>query len=238
MTFGKGIVFAHKEALAFLVACPLIALIPFVAEMIQHIAEMQIGMYDSVEGFQAAAANPLRMGLGFVKTVAISLMGYPIIRFIAGQRDAAAARKIDAEAVRLFIPVLLFDAAIAGLDLFVLRGTPILSGIFFAFNILVLPLLLRWKVGAVLSISVNPAQSAAEMFRSMPWVIAFSIAVFLPLMALHQGLASVALLAPAVAKWPVLIADSAVTALLVAVIMAGGWVAANRPGTLSTTVAN
>ena len=233
MTFGKGIAFAHKEALAFLVACPLIALIPFVVEMIQHIAEMQIGMYDSLEAAQAVASDPLRMGMGYIKTVAISFMGYPIIRFIAGGRDAAAAREIDAVAIRLIVPVLLLDAVLAALSIYVLPGLPVLSGIMTAVSLLAGPLLIRWKVGAALGTWISPARSANEMFRSLLWVVPFSIVVSRPLRAVPYGLGYGAMFAPAVAKWPMLIVDSVVTSLLVAVLMAGGWVAATRPGPIA-----
>jgi hypothetical protein len=53
MTFWKGLRTSYGGSLAFLAACPLLALVPVVFELLQHVAEVHIGMYDSIAAAKA-----------------------------------------------------------------------------------------------------------------------------------------------------------------------------------------
>jgi hypothetical protein len=233
MTFWQGFKFAHRESLAFIFACPLLALIPFGSEFLQHVVEMQIGMYDGVEGAKAAEANPLRMQFGFVKVLALSIIAYPVIRFLAGDRDKAAAHRLDGRALRLFAIVLAFQLSLAALDLFALRELPMMSLGLFVASLVLMPLLLRWAVAAPLGIWLSPVRSLHEMLPAWLWAVVFGIAVILPLMVAHYALNAGTIFAPDWAKWPLLIFDTLVVTWLAVVMIAGQWVAATRPGPIA-----
>lgn len=234
MTFGKAFLHAHRKALAFLLACPLIAMIPFLGELLQHYVEMDLGMYNGPEGAQAAEAAPARMQFGMVKVVALLIMTYPVIRFMAGGDDRRAARTPDRRALGLFGIVLAFELALAALDLFVLREYQTLSLSLFVAMLVLNPLLLRWIAAAPLGIWVSPARSAREMLPSWLWALAFTFAAMLPLMVVHYALGIGAIFAPNVLKWPMLLADSVIVAALSVVMAVSGWIAAIRPGTLTS----
>lgn len=197
-------------------------------EIIQHIAEMQIGMYDSLAAAQAADADPARMAFGFAKTLGLLLPGYWVIRFLAGSRDAVAARTIEPRAVRLFVWLFLLQAALAAIELFVLPRTGPLVAVGLLISLVLNPLLARWYAAAPLGIAIGPIGSLKAMVRQLPWAIAFSVAVMLPLMVPHYALGVAAIVAAPALKWPLLIADSLLVGYLSVVIMAGTWVIATR----------
>ena len=230
MTFGKAFINAHRETLAFMLACPLIAMIPVIGELFQHYVEMGLGMYEGTAGAQAAEASPARMQAGMIKIFTLSVIGYPLVRFLAGGRDAAAARTLEPRAAAMFAVVLFIQLAIAAMDLFAMQGSPAVSLAVFAAMLVLTPLLLRWMVAAPLGIWVSPARSAREMLPSLAWAVVFTFTVMLPLMVVHYGLGIGAIFAPDALKWPLLILDSFVVGALAIVIGAGNWIAATRRG--------
>ena len=96
--FLASIYGAHRDSLLFLLACPLLAAVPVVVEMIQHVAEVKLGMYDSLAAAKAADAHPLRMAFGFAKTLALALAGYWVVRWMAWRDPALAGRCVEAKA--------------------------------------------------------------------------------------------------------------------------------------------
>ncbi|MXP14949.1 hypothetical protein GRI44_09345 [Altererythrobacter confluentis] len=229
MRFWGGLKYTYRESWAFLWACPLLALIPVLAEFAQHAAEMHLGMYASLEAAQAAEDDPLRMAFGFIKTFALSLPGYWVIRYLAGNRDTQAARSFDRRSVTLYAVVMLFNSALVAIQLFVLprSGAALIAGM--VGGLLITPLLLRWFVAAPLGIFISPAASARVMLPQVPFAIAFSLAVMLPLMVPHYALGAAAIFAPAyVLKWAILIADSLLVGWMAAAMMAGSWALATR----------
>ena len=226
MTFLQGIAFVHRQSWAFLVACPLIALIPILAELAQHIAEMQAGMYSGPEGARAAEADPARMAFGFVKTLALTLVGYWAVRFYAS-RDPAYARRLEGRAVALFAVVFALQALLSALGLFVFTGAVAVG--FFVFGLVFTPLLTRFVAGAPLGVWISPLASIRQMLPQLPWAVAFNIAAVLPLMVVHYALGIGAVFVPGEAvKWAMLIADSLVVGWLAAVLLAITWVVAVR----------
>lgn len=232
MTFLQGLKFAYRESWAFMLACPLLFLVPVLAELLQHVIEMQIGMYDSIEAAQAADADPQRMLFGFIKTLGMLLPGYWVMRFLAGGRDAAAARRLEKRPLMLFALFFGFMAALTAVQLFGLprTGTALLAAM--VVGLVLNPLFARWGAGAPLGLPIGPLASARAMLRHLPFAIAFSLAVILPLMIPHYILGVGALFVPDSLKWPVLIADSLLVGYMAVVMVAGLWVVATRPGPL------
>lgn len=234
MGFWQGLKFVYRESLAFLFACPLLALIPVAFEMLQHVVEVRIGMYDSPEAAVATESHPLRMGFGFLKVAALTLPFYWATRFFARHRDAAFARRADRAATQGFALVLLFSLAMAAIQLFALpRDNAAILIITTVLSYIVAVLLARWYAGAPLGLSaLGPSRSAKAMARHVPWGFAFLIVAILPLMIPHYALGAFAILGPRSLLWPVLIVDSLLVGWLAIVVVAANWVMAQRPGPL------
>jgi hypothetical protein len=231
MTFWQGLTFTYRESLAFVVACPLLALVPVLFELIQHIVEVRIGMYDSPELAVATEDHPLRMTFGLLKIMALTVPFYWATRYFAGNRDVAAARSYDRTSLTLFAGVLAFMLAVAALSLFVLprEGAGVIASLLG--SLLVSVLAARWFAAAALgNAAIGPLRSAREMLRLLPWAVAFTIAAQLPLMIPHYGFAALAILGPKSLLWPGLVIDSFLVGWLALVIVAANWVVATRPG--------
>ena len=168
MTFWKGLRTSYGGSLAFLAACPLLALVPVVFELLQHVAEVHIGMYDSIAAAKALEHHPLRMALGMVKVLALLIPTYWITRFVH-TRDPRFAAQRDPLAMRLFAGVVAIHIALSAAQLFGLPQTPgaLLAGL--AGGLIVQCLLVAWTVAATLGdASIGPAASVRIMARRLP----------------------------------------------------------------------
>lgn len=236
MTFWQGLIFVHRESWAFVLLCPFIVAIPVVAEFVQHVVEMRIGLYEGVEQAQGAESNSARLAFGFIKTLAISAIGYSVIRFLRGGRDRVAASTLESRAAGLFAAVFALQALLSYLSLYVFAGEgPVVIG-FFVFGLLLSPLLARFVVGAPLGVLIAPPASIKQMWRQLPWALAFNLVAALPLMALHYALSIGAIyVADERVQWIMLSLDSLVVGWLAALLAAVTWVIAVRkdaPGSI------
>lgn len=228
MTFWKALKETYGGSIAFLIACPLLALVPFVFEMVQHVIEVRIGLYGSAAAAQALQYDPLRMSFGLLKTAALLSAGYWITRFVA-TRNPKYAATVDPVALRLFAGYFLFGLALTALQLFVIPQTATITLIEFVAGEAVTGLIIAWGVAAALgNPEVGPIASIQLMGRHFPWTFAFLLAAMLPLMVPHYILAGVAILGPRPLLWPVLVIDSLLVTWLTAVLVASAYVAAKR----------
>lgn len=227
MTFGQGLAFVYRQSWAFLLACPLVALIPVAAELAQHYVEMQAGMYAGPEGARAAESDPARMAFGFVKTLALGLIGYWATRFYASNGNRALAHRMEPRAITLFALVFALQSLLSALGLFAFSG-PVAVG-FFVFTLVFAPLLTRFMAAAPLGQWISPLASIRQMAPQLPWAIAFNVVAILPLMVLHYALGIGAVFVPGeAAKWALLVLDSLVVGWLAAALVAVTWVMAVR----------
>ena len=79
MTFWSAFKQTYGGGTAFLIACPLLALVPIAFEFLQHVVEVRIGMYDSLAGAKTVEHHPARMGFGMVKVAALTAAGVAVI---------------------------------------------------------------------------------------------------------------------------------------------------------------
>ncbi|WP_375427446.1 hypothetical protein [uncultured Sphingomonas sp.] len=228
MTFWRALTATYGGSLAFLVACPLLALVPVVFELLQHGIEVHIGMYDSLEAAQATEHHPLRMGFGMLKVASLVVPGYWIVRYLA-RRDPVFAARVEPTAVRLFAGFLIFELALAAIQLFLLPPSATVLLVSFIVGQIIGCLVAAWAVAAPLGdAAIGPRASAAIMVRQLPWTLAFLLAAMLPLMIPHYALGALAIVGPKPLLWPVLIADSLLVGWLAAVIIASIYFAAVR----------
>ena len=228
ITFWTALKATYRDSLAFLIACPLLALIPVAVELLQHFAEVHIGMYDSLAMAKAVENHPLRMAFGFAKVLSLVVPGYWVARFLAWRVPALAGRW-DGRAAALFAGFLAFHAVSTALQLFVLprTGTALLIG--FVVGTVLSALLVAWAAAAPLgNAAIGPLASIRLMAPRLLWTIAFMLVAMLPLMIPHYALAAAAIVGPKPLLWPVLVLDSLLVGWLAVLMVASGWYAALR----------
>jgi hypothetical protein len=70
----------RKGFLAFALAPAIVAMV-VLPEAVQHVVEIKLGMFDSLTDFRANGADPLRMGIGYVKIAGLVLCALATARF-------------------------------------------------------------------------------------------------------------------------------------------------------------
>jgi hypothetical protein len=231
MTFWQGLKATYRSSIAFLIACPLLALVPVAFELLQHAIEVHIGMYDSIAAAKATEHHPLRMSFGMLKVISLTVPMYWVTRFLP-ERSARFAATADPLAIRLFTAYFATGIAFAAIQLFALPQSGIVLLSAFIIGQIVGGLLIAWGVAAALgNVEIGPRTSIRIMARQVPWTFAFTLIAILPLMILHYAFGTFALLGPKPLVWPVLIIDSLLVGWLTAVMIAAGYYAATRAAT-------
>jgi len=195
------------------VAVPLVALV-VVPEFAQHIVEIKIGMFASVEAFRAHAMDPLRMGFGVIKIAGLVLAMLAIARFWWTGSVGAALRMPLRALLRTAFAVALVFALELPFDL--LRrvvpagpGMALAAAAFlvqaFAFVYLVAALLDDWAM----TLRRVPGQWRAALLMTVLLVFAYG-----PSFALHMATHKLALGQPEALVWAIMTFDALVVGLL------------------------
>lgn len=215
----------YRHAATFAVACPLLFLIPVLVEMAQHIIELRAGMYVDEAGAMAAETDPLRLQMGFIKTLALYLPGYWFVRFVM-LGDPARAARIEWPAFALWLVVFAISAAqtwwgLFGPDTAELLGLEGQAAIIAAVGVTVLSLAVQiyltvWTVGwAIGNRAMHPLRSIAIMHSGFWHAAGLMLTGMLPLMVVHYALAIGAVVAlPPTLDWVAMAADSIVVGYL------------------------
>jgi hypothetical protein len=232
VTFFQCFKATYSASWAFVFACPMLALIPVISELLQHVVEVHLGFYDSVDAAVASERHPLRMLFGCLKLAALTLPGYWVVRFIAN-RDPSRAAKIETPAARLFAGFFAFMFILALFQLFGLPQTGAVQIAGFFVSIAITVLVAAWAVAAPLGNDrIGLVASAKIMARHLPWSFAFYIAAFLPLLVPHYALGALALVGPSQLLWPALILDSFLVGFIAPVVTATSYYIALRAAAL------
>lgn len=221
----------YRQSWRYMIACPLLFLVPVAAEGVQHVAEIAQGFYTSIAAAKAVEASPLRMGLGVVKLLTVLLAGYWMVRWLAWQ-DAGRTGARDIGAERRFAPLLAVEMAIQIAGLLAIYGGP-KPTLAVALGAAIAPfltgiLLAEWQASAPLGEASGPWRSIQRVAPIFPWALAFSLIAFLPVLILHYALGFVALKGAGAIKWIALIADTAFVGYLSAVVAGMPWFIAAR----------
>lgn len=229
----------YRGGWRFALACPLLFAVPVVAELIQHAAELHIGMYESFARFEATGSDPLRTATGAFKTLALMLPAYWFVRYIGNGESAAAAKSLDARSLRLFAPVMAW--AVTWSVAFMFGGTVMAAwgvgttavfnigvGVFLS-SIVLETYLAPWKAAAPLgNARIGFGRSIGLVRGHLLWSLAVFVLAFLPLMVVHYGLAVFAIGRPMPVVVAVLVADALVVGLLANVLVGINFVIAGR----------
>lgn len=230
----------YRSSWAFALTCPLLFAIPVLVEMAQHVVELQAGMYSGKEGAVAAEGDPLRMQFGFAKTLALLLPGYWFTRFIMFDRDGARAGRIETPAFPLWLVLFglmsaqmwfgLFGPSLAGLLGLGETGSQYFdvatSVLGIVVSIYFMAWFTAWPVG---NGRIGPVRSLRVMHGSFWYSLVLFVMGFLPLMAVHYGLAIAAVLwLPESLDWAAMIIDSAIVGFLALTMVGATTYAAQR----------
>jgi hypothetical protein len=229
----------YRRSGRFVRLCPGLVAIPIIAECVQHIAEFRIGMYDSLAGAKAADADPLRLALGFVKTIAILWLGYGVSRFLGFGDDPARARAIEPRALRLYGGVLLWEGAWIIVQLwggalprafgFGERDMLWFGVAVFAILAVIEIYLSAWKVAAALGNgAIGFLRSFGVIHGHFWWSLGFTLLALLPPMIVHYALGLAAIGRPLWLAYALVGLDTLFVGYLSTALIAIGFVIARR----------
>lgn len=209
---------------------PAVVALVVVPEFAQHVAEIHLGMFDSVAAAKLAGNDPLRWAFGYAKIAGL------VLAFIASARfwwcRAHSGRWYDIRKlawVRLIVGSLLFMAIGSVGELVALAaGTKAPVAVSIVFSLLSLPLLFVMLAG-LFGDRATPMK--ALIVRSWPWLLLLALLlplVFAPLSWLHGMNHRWALGAPGALVWALMAFDSIVVGLMASSVGAALFTAYDR----------
>lgn len=228
VTFWRAFLCAYAGGLAFVRDCLALALVPVAFELLQHVVEVRIGMYDSLAAAQALEDSPMRMAFGLLKVASLTLPAYWVMRFLP-RRDARFAARVDSPAWRLFGVFMAVQVVLVAIDLYLVprHGAWGVAGV--VAGMAEGALFAAWQVGASWG---NERMDALASIRLMAprlaWTLAFQVIVMLPLMVPHYALGLLAIVGPKSLLWPALVADALLVGVMTPVLVAGSFYPALR----------
>lgn len=226
----------YADSAAFALALPILFSIPVVIEFAQHVGEIDLGFYQ--HGLNAAAAiDQRRLTLGFAKVLALLLPGYWFVRFMAFDRDADRAKRIERPAATLFGIQFGLQVAWQWLMLF---GPPLRFVLGLgpraanyveliamvaatAAGVYLTAWLVAWPLG---NVRIGPLRSIVVMAGSLWRTLAYLAAGALPLMALHYALSYAAFGRPGWIVWILMALDALVVGFLALTAAGAAYLAA------------
>lgn len=229
----------YRGSWRFALACPLLFAVPVVAELVQHAAELHIGMYDSAAAMQANEGHPLRMIGAVFKTLALIAGSYWFLRYLAHGEDAERTRAWDGRALRLFMPVTLWTMGWLAVSLWggeplrmagVEGGTIMRLGVVLFVGGMLFDLYLGpWKAGAAVSNEALGFGRSVRLVRGhFLWSVGVYLLCFLPLMVPHYAIAALAIGKSASVLVALLAADALLVGFLSAVLTGSTFLIARR----------
>lgn len=194
-------------------------------EFAQHIVEVRIGMFDSIEAAREVGQDTTRMVFGWVKMASIYVGAFFVIRYFSARRDGRALDPIGRAASRfapyLVYSLLIFAAIFYTRDFVADENVDAFRGTVGLGQILVEPLLMAWIVSSATDGKVTgPIASMRQ--TGLLYLLALPLFLFvrIPLSLLHQSLNNWATGAGPTEMWSLLAIDSVVVGLIVAIVPA------------------
>jgi hypothetical protein len=176
----------RRGFLMFAVALPVLMLV-MLPEMLQHIAEIHLGMFESREAFRAAGANPLRMGFGIVKVAGLALTFLAAARFWWARDHGGRWWKLGEIRWGAFLAwlILFFVIPLPALALDGRAPAWLLLTANLLLSIASLPLLIA-ALAALFGQRLPIGKAYRTSWRHLPLLILLLAAAFVPAQFLHQ----------------------------------------------------
>jgi len=198
---------------------PVIVLIPIAFEFAQHLAEVQIGMFESRESFASLALDPRRLTFGYGKIAAIWVSTFLAARFWVNHREGRRWWSLANVAWR---PLLV------GLGLSFLVSIPITPGlglppmVVLATTLVVvivsMPLMVLMMAGLLGDAGATLKGAYTRGWGTAFRILAFTLLAFLPLQVVHYVDHTFALGQPAALVWALMIWDSVLVGAMAAIM--------------------
>lgn len=212
---------------------PIIPLIVIVPEFVQHVAEINMGMFASEDAFNALANDPQRWAVGYAKAAGVLLSALAAARFIGG----AGKRWWDLRTIawKQFLIALALNIGVAIIGYLIQQamGGEVPLALYYAFQIATLPLLI-YLVGPLW----GDTRMTLRRAYTIGW-IATLFAAFLSLIAwgpaqlLHQYNHTLAMGQSDAVVWALMVWDSLLVGLMScwmgAALAAGYWLGRPPP---------
>lgn len=209
-------------------AVPWVVLLVFAVEMIQHAAEIRLGLYD--DGLLAPDAERTRLLFGLAKVAAIFAALIFALRWWRFEGDSRRAARPTLALFRGLAILVLVQAGaelalalIARLAGAALETGPSVAPVLTAGSLLLwlflATLLYPWYVGLITEDRTMALRRSAAGVRGRMWAnFGLLLAGILPAMALHYALGHAAVGQAEAVVWAMMVADSGVVAFLALVL--------------------
>lgn len=207
---GRAVVETYRLGGRAVKAAPFILAIAVVPEFLQHIAEIHLGMFESIDRFRALANDPLRWGFGYVKVAGFVTAILAVARFWS----VGSVRRT------LLIPPKTLGRVAAGLIVGLVVAWPFMwldkQGVSSAINV---PLqivsmviqggFLIYVVGALIeNASVTPRRAMTSLLPAAIVLSVLAALAFAPAQALHMANHKLALGQPLPIIWALMVFDA------------------------------
>lgn len=192
------------------VAAPALLLIAVLPEFVQHVVEIHLGMFDSIDRFRALSGDPLRWAFGYAKVAGFTVAILAAARFHA----VGSVRRT------LAVPPVALLRVVAGLAIgfavaapFASAGTrglpPAIDVPLQLVSAVIQAGFLVYVVGALLEeASVTPARAMTALLPAAAVLGLLAALVFLPAQALHMANHRMALGQPLPIVWSLMAFDA------------------------------
>lgn len=217
---GRAAYETYRLAGRMVVAAPLLLLIAVLPELLQHVAEIHLGMFDSIDRFRALSADPLRWSFGYLK----------VAGFIVAILAAARFWAVGSIRRTLMIPPSALIRIAAGLLVGFAAAWPFTwlntQGIAPAINVplqilsaVIQGAFLVYIVAALLEeTTVTPRRAITSLLPAAVVLTLLAALAFAPSQALHMANHKLALGQPAPVVWSLMIFDALWVGLFAALV--------------------
>ncbi|MXP11177.1 hypothetical protein [Pseudoblastomonas halimionae] len=225
MQFGRDAIGSFGDGLRAMKGLPWLFAAIVLWEFAQHIVEVRIGMFESVEQARAVGGDALRMVFGWIKMLSVYLGGFFVIRYLALRNDGLALAPVGT-ALGRYAPYLVYSLILFAAIFYTRAFAPAahvdtIRAVVGLSQVLVEPLLMAWVVATATDGAIgNPLSSA----RRTGWLYLYALPLFLlvriPINLLHGALNSEAIGRSQGVLWSMLAVDAVVVGILIAVVPA------------------
>ena len=194
-------------------------------EFAQHVVEVRIGMFESVEAAKAVGMDASRMVFGWIKMLSIYIGAFFVIRHFAGSRGGRTLASLQ-QAAKRFVPytaysLLIFAGVFYARDLVAGDQVDVFRGTLGLGQLLIEPLLMAWVVAAATDGRIgNPWASARRTGLLYLLALPLYLLARVPVGLLHNGLNEWAMGTQGLELWSLLAIDSFVLGIIVAIVPA------------------
>ncbi|RDC60769.1 hypothetical protein HME9302_01985 [Alteripontixanthobacter maritimus] len=211
---------ALRDGFALWWLAPLVPLIVVIPEFVQHIAEIELGMFASAAAFSELAQDPTRLMFGSLKLIGLLLAILAALRFFGAREQGLPWWNLHGVLWgRLLVSLVLLGlAGVPGMVMGESFGTLPRQLVDIVLTIATLPLL-TWLVSAI----IGDREMTFARIWTAGWLPALRIAVFMavvfaPLQLLHMALHDWALGAASWLVWALMVFDAAVVGLMATMV--------------------